>query len=55
VLDEADVRSAAFGPGGALLVIETSGPAGSRLEMFDPESGTRTPLSADGVQPHWLP
>jgi Bacterial Ig-like domain/WD40-like Beta Propeller Repeat len=55
VLDEADVRSAAFGPGGALLVIETSAPAGSRLELFDPESGTRTPLSADGAQPHWLP
>ena len=39
-LEAAEVRSAAFGPGGGQLVIEVAAQEGSRLELFDPASGS---------------
>ncbi len=49
------VRAAAFGPGGAALVIEVAIADGSRLERFEPDTGARTRLSDDGSRPYWVP
>ena len=49
------VRAAAFAPGSSLMVIEMEVRGGSRLEVFDPSSGARTPLIDDGARPRWLP
>lgn len=56
VLPGERVVSAAFAPGEAtmVIVVTADGERGS-VELFDPDTGRRTPLARDGSRPRWLP
>jgi hypothetical protein len=55
-LQGARVRSAAFGPGDARLVLEIGDGGGpGSIELFDPTDGGRTVLADEGWRPRWLP